>query len=245
MLERLQKVVAATGLASRRQAEAWIEQGRFKVDGRLATLGQKVSSRSKIEFDGRPLRTTKPTRLDDTRVIAYHKPIGEICTKSDPEKRTTVFSKLPSLKSGRWIAIGRLDLNTSGLLLFTNNGELANQLMHPSSGLEREYAVRVFGEPLSEKETNSLKKGIQLEDGKAAFSQLKPQGGQGINRWYHVVLKEGRNRVVRRLWQAVDRDVSRLIRIRFGHIRLPDRLPIGQFKELTEQDMAPWLKASS
>lgn len=241
MLERLQKVIAATGLASRRQAESWIQEGRLKVDGKVAVLGQKVSPKAKIELDGQIIRSAKGLNADETRVIAYHKPVGEICTKSDPEQRTTVFSKLPSLKQGRWIAIGRLDLNTSGLLLFTNNGALAHQLMHPSSGLEREYAVRVFGEPLSEAEQRNLKKGIELEDGKACFNQLKPQGGQGINRWYHVVLKEGRNRVVRRLWQAVNRDVSRLIRIRFGHIRLPDRLAQGQYQELSQQEISAWL----
>ncbi len=227
MSEKLQKVLARAGLGSRRQMEAWVEQGRVKVNGRLASLGDRVEADDKIDVDGRPVNLSAST----ARVIVYNKPEGQICTRDDPEGRDTVFTHLPVLESGRWISIGRLDINTSGLLLFTNDGELANKLMHPSSRIERVYAVRVLGE-VDGDVLAKLQKGIMLEDGMARFETIVDAGGRGANHWYHVSIREGRNREVRRLWEAVGLKVSRLKRIRFGPASMPARTQLGKWAEL-------------
>lgn len=234
MTERLQKVLARAGLGSRREIEEWIRAGRISVDGTVAELGSQVSGSEAIRIDGKPL-TLAPTEA--TRVIAYHKPVGELTTRQDPEGRPTVFDQLPRLQQGRWISVGRLDINTSGLLLLTNDGELANRLMHPSSELEREYAVRVFGE-IDGLILNRLLEGVELDDGPARFLALRDAGGSGANRWYHVVLSEGRNREVRRLWESQGVQVSRLIRVRYGPIELGRRLPAGTSRELQSDEVA-------
>ncbi len=230
MAERLQKILANAGLASRREVEKWIEAGRIKVNGKIAILGTKVSERDKIFIDDKPvyLDNEKPAH----QTIAYHKPIGQICTRDDPEGRDTVFSHLPKLKNQRWISIGRLDINTSGLLLFTTDGELANKLMHPSSEIDREYAVRVLGE-VDQTMLKKLLGGVKLDDGIAKFKSVKEAGGEGANHWYNVVLTEGKNREVRRLWEGIGVKVSRLIRIRFGEIKLDRSLQAGNWKELS------------
>ncbi|AHF74227.1 Ribosomal large subunit pseudouridine synthase B [Candidatus Sodalis pierantonius str. SOPE] len=232
MSEKLQKVLARAGQGSRREIEAIIEQGRVSVDGNVATLGDRVevTSITKIRVDGRII-TIKPVEDTLCRVLAYYKPEGELCTRHDPEGRPTVFDRLPRLNNARWVAVGRLDINTSGLLLFTTDGELANRLMHPSCEIEREYAVRVFG-VVDEEKLRQLTRSVQLEDGPAAFRSLTFQGGEGLNQWYNVTLTEGRNREVRRLWEAVGVQVSRLIRVRYGDVTLPKGLPRGGWTEL-------------
>lgn len=230
--EKLQKVLANLGHGSRRELEAVIAAGKVSVNGKVATLGDRIdiSTNPQIRIDGHlvPLRTKEK---DVCRVLAYYKPEGEICSRRDPEGRATVFDALPKLKNSRWINIGRLDINTSGLLLFTTDGELANRLMHPSNEVEREYAVRVFGQ-VTPQQLAQLKKGVQLEDGLARFKAIKAQGGEGINQWYNVVLTEGRNREVRRMWEAIGVQVSRLLRVRYGNIVLPNRLHRGSWLEL-------------
>lgn len=233
MAERLQKALAQTGLGSRRQIEEWIRQGRITVNGKPAELGVRVSARDHIRVDGKPVRLEQPSTHATCRVILYHKPVGELTTRSDPEGRPTVFRNLPALKGARWIAVGRLDLNTSGLLLLTTDGELANGLMHPSREIEREYAARIFGE-VGTSQLEQLKKGVDLEDGPAHFQRIKDAGGSGQNHWYHVVIREGRNREVRRLWEHVGLKVSRLMRIRFGPVNLPRNLKAGAHIELKE-----------
>jgi 23S rRNA pseudouridine2605 synthase len=210
--------------------ETMIADGRVSVNGSVIQLGARASEDDKIRVDGRIISIPKQDSII-RRVIAYHKPEGEVCTRKDPEGRATVFDALPSPGKGRWIAIGRLDLNTSGLLLFTNDGELANRLMHPKFELEREYAVRVNGE-VSEDALKQLQTGIALEDGMAHFDSIRFSGGEGYNQWYHVTLKEGRNREVRRLWEAIGCQVSRLIRIRYGLVTLPRALRRGAWMEL-------------
>ncbi len=233
--ERLQKVLARAGLGSRRQIERWIEEGRITINGDPATLGARVTPDQTIRVDGRNIPThafaPKP------RLLIYHKPEGEVCTRSDPQGRPTVFDKLPKLRGARWITIGRLDYNTSGLLLLTTDGELANRLMHPSHEIEREYAVRVLGK-VSDEMLARLKEGVMLEDGPAHFDAIVDAGGTGANHWYHVVLKEGRNREVRRLWEAVGIKVSRLIRVRFGSVRLPPHFHTGRTVEVDEEAAA-------
>ncbi|RYJ12269.1 23S rRNA pseudouridine(2605) synthase RluB [Rahnella variigena] len=235
--EKLQKVLARAGHGSRREVEAMIQAGRVSVDGKISTLGDRVevTGGTKIRLDGHVLSVMES---QDTvcRVLAYYKPEGELCTRSDPEGRPTVFDRLPKMRGSRWIAVGRLDVNTSGLLLFTTDGELANRLMHPSREVEREYAVRVFGQVDDEK-IKQLSRGVQLEDGPAAFRSIKFQGGEGLNQWYNVTLTEGRNREVRRLWEAVGVQVSRLIRVRYGDLNLPKGLPRGGYKELDLPDI--------
>jgi len=226
--ERLQKVLAQAGLGSRREIERWIETGRVKVNGKIAQLGDTVPTHAKISVDGKPVRLSS---RESTRVILYHKPAREICSRSDPEGRPTVFDHLPRLRSGRWVMVGRLDFNTSGLLLFTTNGELANRLMHPSQEVEREYAVRTLGQ-LSKEARQNLLKGIELEDGVAKLERIEDAGGEGANNWYHVVLKEGRNREVRRLFESQGLTVSRLIRVRYGYLSLPRYLSRGRWEEL-------------
>jgi 23S rRNA pseudouridine2605 synthase len=232
MSEKLQKVLARAGHGSRREIEAMIAAGRVSVDGKLATLGDRIenSKALKIRIDGH-LVSIAESATEVCRVLAYYKPEGELCTRSDPEGRPTVFDRLPRLRGSRWIAVGRLDVNTCGLMLFTTDGELANRLMHPSREVEREYAVRVFGQ-VDDDKIRQLSKGVQLEDGPAAFKTLKFGGGEGINQWYNVTLTEGRNREVRRLWEAVGVQVSRLMRVRYGDINLPKGLPRGGWTEL-------------
>lgn len=232
MDEKLQKHLAALGYASRREIERWIAAGRISVNGQIAQLGTRVGSCDVILIDGKPIRKQSAVQ-QQTRVLMYHKPVGEICSRADPEGRPTVYDNLPRIPNNRWIAIGRLDFNTSGLLLFTNNGELANRLMHPRYEIEREYAVRVLGE-VSEEQLASLQEGVKLDDGVAKFATLLDAGGTGANHWYHVSLREGRNREVRRLWEAVGVQVSRLHRIRYGPVQLPRALRAGRHQELEQ-----------
>ncbi|ADM98437.1 23S rRNA pseudouridine(2605) synthase RluB [Dickeya dadantii] len=237
MSEKLQKVLARAGHGSRREIESMIEAGRISVDGKIATLGDRVevTRATKIRIDGHVV-SVRETEESVCRVLMYYKPEGELCTRSDPEGRPTVFDRLPRIQGYRWVAVGRLDVNTSGLLLFTTDGELANRLMHPSREVEREYAVRVFGE-VGDDKIRQLSKGVQLEDGPAAFRSIRYQGGEGLNQWYNVTLTEGRNREVRRLWEAVDVQVSRLIRVRYGDIQLPKGLPRGGWMEMGLTDV--------
>ena len=235
MDEKLQKVLARAGIGSRREMERWIEQGRVKVNDQVATLGDRVSSDDNIKVDNKFI-SQKRTEVQQ-RVIAYHKPVGEVCTRDDPEGRTTIYSNLPKLRTGRWISIGRLDLNTSGLLLLTTDGELANKLMHPSSEIEREYAVRILGE-VSPEIIKQLKTNVPLDDGDAHFTDVKISGGEGANHWYNVVLKEGRNREVRRLWEYFGFAVSRLMRTRYGGITLNRRIRPSKHEDLNDKEIA-------
>lgn len=231
MSEKLQKFLANEGIASRRTIEKWIQEGRITINGELAKLGCRVDALDKICVDGQAVKRTLPKHVKQ-RVLLYHKPIGEICTRSDEEGRPTVFDHLPPLQTGRWILIGRLDINTCGLLLFTNDGEFANQMMHPSSEIERQYAVRVLGE-VSESAIDALKKGVKLDDGFAKFDKIeKMKKQEGANQWYRVSLHEGRHREVRRLFEAQGVKVNRLIRVSFGHYQLPRDLKPGQWIEL-------------
>lgn len=243
MPERLQKLLAAAGLGSRREIEGWISAGRVSVDGRVAQLGDRATSADRVCVDGRPaaLRQT----LELPRVLLYHKPVGELVTRSDPGGRPTVFARLPPVSRGKWAAVGRLDVNTSGLLLFTDSGELANRMMHPRFGMLREYTVRALGR-LSPAEQSRLLDGIELDDGRAAFERIEAHGGDsGANRWYGVALREGRNREVRRLFEAVGLRVSRLVRIRFGPIQLPRDLAPGQWRELEPPQVRQLLTATT
>lgn len=230
MSEKLQKVLARAGVGSRREMETLISAGRVSVDGKVAILGDRVGPGVVIRVDGHTVNT-KAAEEQICRVLAYHKPEGEMCTRHDPEGRPTVFERLPILKEGRWIAVGRLDVNTSGLLLFTTDGELANRLMHPRHEVEREYAVRVFGE-VNEAMLQRLRRGVQLEDGEGKFDKIGRAGGEGMNQWFNVTLCEGRNREVRRLWESQEVQVSRLMRIRYGDIQLDKNVPRGGWKEL-------------
>lgn len=230
MSEKLQKVLARVGLGSRRELEEWIKQGRATINGRVARLGDRVEANDEIFVDGKKVDFNIESE-SARRVLLYYKPEGEVCTRSDPEGRATVFDNLPKLEGQRWVVVGRLDYNTSGLLFFTTDGTLANALMHPSSQVEREYAVRVRG-TADDTVLSNLLQGVMLEDGEARFQQIIDGGGEGSNHWYHVVVKEGRNREVRRLWESQDCQVSRLIRVRFGHLGLPRDLQVGRWKEL-------------
>nr|WP_077065008.1 23S rRNA pseudouridine(2605) synthase RluB [Mannheimia massilioguelmaensis] len=231
--EKLQKVLARAGQGSRRELETIIAEGRVSVDGKIASLGDRVTVHPglKIRIDGHLINLTVAQK-EVCRVLMYYKPEGELCTRHDPEGRATVFDRLPRLTGSRWIAVGRLDINTSGLLLFTTDGELANRLMHPSQEVEREYSVRVFGQ-VDDSMLQRLRKGVQLEDGPANFKTIKAVGGVGLNQWFDVTLMEGRNREVRRLWESQGIQVSRLIRIRYGNIQLMKSLPRGGWEEMS------------
>lgn len=237
--QRLHKLLALAGLGSRRDMEELIASGRVTVNGKVATVGQGVTEHDVVRLDSRPLRL--PFEAELPQVLIYHKPEGEIVSQDDPEGRASVFDKLPKIKHGKWIAIGRLDMNTSGLLIFTTSGELANHFMHPRYEVEREYAVRIFGE-LTEGQMAQLKEGIELEDGPANFDSITPQGGEGANHWYQVILREGRNREVRRLFEAFQLPVSRLMRVRFGPVNLPPRVKRGQMLKLEQKEVVGLLE---
>ena len=233
--ERIQKALSRMGLGSRREIERWVEEGLIRVNGNIATPGQAVKAGDKVSYKNKRIEI-KPVEELRTRVLAYHKPEGEVTTRKDEEGRRTVFEALPRLKAARWVAIGRLDINTTGLLLFTNDGELANRLMHPSHEVEREYAVRILGE-VSPEVLKQLTDGVMLEDGMAHFEKIIDAGGQGANHWYHVILKEGRTREVRRLWEHFEFKVSRLIRVRYGDIELSRAIRQGKFRELSDTEV--------
>jgi 23S rRNA pseudouridine2605 synthase len=229
MDEKIQKVLARAGFGSRRELEEWITAGRVKVNGKVATLGDRIKASDKVLVDGKKLVGTEA--VVNQSVLLYNKPLGEICSRNDPEGRPTVFDHLPKLHHSRWVAVGRLDVNTTGLLLFTTDGELANKLMHPSTKIEREYAVRVMGE-VTPQILRTLEVGVQLEDGIARFDAIKDGGGEGANHWYHVTLMEGRNREVRRLWESQGLKISRLKRVRYGNILIPSYVKAGKYVEL-------------
>ncbi len=230
MSEKLQKVLARAGLGSRRQMEEWIAAGRVTVNGQAAGLGDRVAESDQIEVDGRPLE--REQAAPEQKVLLYYKPTGEVTSRADDQHRPLVFDNLPALENGRWIAVGRLDVNTSGLLLFTTDGELANRLMHPSSRIEREYAVRVLGEVTPEMILR-LQEGVELEDGRARFERIEQLTEGAANEWFRVQLREGRKREVRRLWESQGVKVSRLIRIRFGPVELPRAMKRGEMKLLS------------
>ncbi|MBI2383996.1 MAG: pseudouridine synthase [Gammaproteobacteria bacterium] len=252
MKERIQKVLATAGLGSRRQIEGWIAEGRVDVNGQTATLGQKIGPRDRVRVDGRSV--SLPRHDEPIRVLAYKKRVGELVTRDDPEGRRTVFRKLPELEHGRWIAVGRLDINTSGLLLLTNSGELARRLMHPSYELEREYAVRVLGQ-VGPEVLDRLRRGVRLDDGVGRFDSIHVSGAKGggyaeeaedesaANQWFNVVVREGRNRLVRRLWESQGFQVSRLIRVRYGPVELGRGIRSGRARELDHKEIKGLLKA--
>ena len=235
--DKIQKVLAQAGVGSRREMEEWIAAGRVTVNGELATLGMRVVEGDVLRADSRTVQVKAQADRDFPRVLLYHKQEGEIVSRDDPEKRTNVFEKLPRLRGMKWIAIGRLDFNTSGLLIFTTSGELANRLMHPRFEVEREYAVRLQGELTHEQMRQMTSEGIELEDGLVKFEKLSDEGGEGFNHWYRLVLKEGRNRVVRRTFEALGLTVSRLMRVRFGIINLPPSIKRGKMAELGEGEV--------
>lgn len=239
---KLHKVLAQSGMGSRLEMEQLILEGRISVNNEPAHIGQRIQFGDNIKVNGKPIRF----RIEPppARVIAYHKPVGEVVTHDDPQNRPTVFRRLPKLHQGKWQSVGRLDLNTEGLLLFTSSGELANNLMHPRFGLEREYAVRVLG-ALSKDEKQALLDGVQLDDGVAQFGSIEDGGGEGSNCWYRVTISEGRNREVRRMLESVGHAVSRLIRIRYGAMVLPRGLKRGAWMELDESDIRALMQAAS
>lgn len=235
MKERVQKVLGQIGIGSRREIERWIEDGRIKIGDEVAQLGDRIDSRDQVFLDGRKVDLKA---LDETqcRVLIYNKPEGEVCTRSDPEGRPTVFDRLPKLKGQRWISVGRLDVNTTGLLLFTTDGELANKLMHPSSEIDREYLCRVHG-AVDEAMINRLREGVLLEDGMAQFTDVVHGGGEGRNQWFYVCVMEGRNREVRRLWASQDVEVNRLKRVRYGSVFLPSECKVGTWVEMPNKEV--------
>ncbi|OAM52623.1 23S rRNA pseudouridylate synthase B [Methylovorus sp. MM2] len=237
--QRLHKLLALAGIGSRRDMEALIASGKVTINGKVAQVGAGVVPSDIVRVDSRPVHL--PFEAEMPKVLIYHKPEGEIVSQDDPEKRASVFDKLPHIRGAKWIAIGRLDINTSGLLIFTTSGELANRFMHPRYEVEREYAVRIFGE-LTEGQMLQLTQGIELEDGPANFDSISPQGGEGSNHWYQVILREGRNREVRRLFEAFQLPVSRLMRVRFGSVNLPPRLKRGMMLELDVKEVTGLLE---
>jgi 23S rRNA pseudouridine2605 synthase len=239
MSDRIQKLIANAGYGSRRWAERLIEQGRISINNQEAKLGDKAIISDKVTIDGRLIDLGRYSE-EETKVLILNKQAGVICSNKDEEGRQSVFEFLPD--NTRWVMVGRLDLNTSGLLLFTNNGDLANKLMHPSSEIDREYAVRVLGR-VEDEHIKKLTNGIELEDGFAKFHRVTLGGGEGANRWYHVVVREGRKREVRRLWEALDFKVSRLIRTRFSDIRLPEKLRANQSEYLKPKQVQALLKS--
>src|SRR5262245_10636151 len=232
--QKLQKALAQAGLGSRREIEGWIRAGRVSVNGEPALVGARVGASDSIQIDGRFVSTR--TEGHPPRVLIYHKPEGEIVSRGDPEGRASVFDRLPPVKGGKWLAVGRLDFNTGGLLVLTTSGELANRMMHPRYELEREYAVRIRGR-VSPPDMEQLTRGIQLADGRARLESIDEQGGEGSNRWYRIVVHEGRNRIVRRLFEALGLTVSRLMRTRFGPVELPPRLTRGNHVELAQGEV--------
>ncbi|MFW5450571.1 MAG: 23S rRNA pseudouridine(2605) synthase RluB [Methylophagaceae bacterium] len=236
MSERIQKVLARAGYGSRRQLESLIKEGKVTVNGDVAKLGDQIEPGDTVRLDSKPL---SPKRLwqQPKQVLLYNKPVGEVCTRHDPEGRRTIFQSLPTPEQGRWVSVGRLDINTSGLIILTTDGELANKLMHPSNEMDREYAVRVLGEVTPEMMQN-LRDGVELDDGKAQFSDIQDGGGEGANHWYHVVIQEGRNREIRRLWESQGVQVSRLMRVRYGTVIIPNQLRMGRWMMLEGEDLA-------
>lgn len=244
MAERLHKLLAQAGLGSRREIEGWIREGRVKLNGKVATIGQSATAEDTVNVNGRAVNLAK-SQHQATRVLLYKKKVGQVVTRRDPEGRPTIYKRLPRIPAGRWIAIGRLDINTSGLLLLTNDGELARRLMHPSFEIEREYAVRIHGK-VDEAMLKRLVEGVQLDDGPARFDAIRAadrKEGDQRNAWFHVVLKEGRNREVRRLWESQGVEVSRLMRVRYGPIALPGGIKAGTAVEL-EKPQIKALKAA-
>ncbi len=241
MSEKIQKVLARAGLGSRREVERMVAERKVSINGKIIEVGARVEEGDIIRVNGKVIHE-KQWDERPTRVLIYNKPEGEICTRRDEKGRPTVFDKLPTIKSGRWIGVGRLDINTTGLLLFTTNGELADRLMHPRYEVQREYMVRIFGQ-VGPEHLSALKNGVELEDGEARFTQIKPQGGQGINQWFRVAMQEGRNREVKRLWESQGFKVSRLNRISYGPIEIPRGLKVGRFKDLEEHLIHKLLKS--
>lgn len=233
--ERIQKILSRGGIGSRREIERWIGEGRIRVNGSVIGLGARLQPGDHLQINGRVVNWQKFVK-QPTRVLIYHKPVGEVVTRRDPQGRPVVFTQLPRLHGARWISVGRLDINTSGLLLVTNNGELANRLMHPSTQIEREYAVRILGE-VPEETLTRLKTGIELDDGPAKFDDIRYFAGDGANKWYYVTVSEGRNRLVRRLWESQQVTVSRLIRVRYGPVVLPERIRAHSFYELSGEEL--------
>jgi 23S rRNA pseudouridine2605 synthase len=240
--QKIHKVLAAAGLGSRREMEEIIRAGKVKVNGAMAQVGMRVQPGDVIRVGKRQVTVRDSERLP--RIILYHKPEGEIVSHDDPQGRPSVFEKLPAMRRGKWLAVGRLDYNTSGLLIFTTSGELSNRLMHPRYEVEREYAVRIIGKP-SDEQFKQLKKGVRLEDGMARFDVIEERGGRGLNNWYRVVLREGRNRIVRRMFDAIGFRVSRLMRVRFGIVSLPFGLRRGAWREADEAQTAAILRWSN
>lgn len=235
MAERIQKVLARAGYGSRRQLESLIKAGSVEVNGKVAQLGDQAEVGDVIRLEGKPL-SAKRLWQQAQQVILYNKPVGEVCTRRDPEGRRTIFQSLPAPEQGRWVSVGRLDINTSGLIILTTDGELANKLMHPSNEMDREYAVRVLGEVTPEM-MQTLRDGVELEDGIAKFNDIQASGGEGANQWFHVVIQEGRNREVRRLWESQGIQVSRLMRVRYGPVIIPKKLKIGRWMKLEGKDL--------
>lgn len=236
MAERLQKILANTGFGSRRELESWISAGEIRLNGRTAQLGDRASVNDDLVVKGLNYRVVSEEN-DTRRVLIYYKPAGEVTTRSDPENRRTVFESLPKSVKGRWIVVGRLDLNTQGMLMVTNDGQLANKFMHPSSNIDREYAVRIKGQT-SKEMLNRLRTEVMLDDGPAHFNRLLEEGGEGSNQWFRVTVTEGRNRLVRRMWESQGVQVSRLIRTRFGPVLLPKWLKRGEVHEMPAQEVA-------
>lgn len=237
--ERIQKVLAQSGFGSRREIEKAIVDERVLVNNKIAKIGQSITLADKIIFNGKPIYLNASNNLP--RVLIYHKPEGEIVSENDPKGRANVFQNLPKIKQGKWISVGRLDFNTSGLLIFTSYGELANKMMHPKYEVDREYSVRILGE-LSDEQMRKFVSGLELEDGIAKFESIYFEGGEGSNKWYRVVLKEGKNREVRRMFEFFDLTVSRLIRVRFGIVILPSHVKRGMHIELTQAEVSRLLK---